>query len=67
MLVHFVAAAFWLTRHSTTHSEGKMLSKWLDAARRRCGGAFPRPEARKQMEEFAERMRARKLKKAKDK
>jgi hypothetical protein len=46
--------------------EGKMLSKWLDAARRRCGGTFPRPEARKQMEEYAEKMRARKLKKAHD-
>lgn len=46
--------------------EGKVLSKWLDAARRRCGGTFPRPEARPQMEQYAERMRARKLKKAKD-
>ena len=48
-------------------NEGKMLSKWLDAARRRCGGTFPRPEARKQMEEYAEKMRQRKLKKARDK
>jgi hypothetical protein len=47
--------------------DGRMLSKWLDAARRRCGGAFPRSEARKQMEEYAEKMRQRKLKMAKDK
>jgi hypothetical protein len=47
--------------------EGKMLAKWLDAARRRCGGAFPRAGARKQMEEYAEKMRQRKLKRARDK
>jgi hypothetical protein len=47
--------------------EGKILSKWLDAARRRCGGTFPRPGARKEMEEYAEKMRQRKLKNARDK
>jgi len=41
--------------------EGKMMSKWLDAARRRIGGAFPKKEARNQMERYAERMRKRKL------
>jgi hypothetical protein len=47
-------------------SEGRVLGKWLDAARRRCGGTFPRPEARKQMMEYAEKMRARKLKMQKE-
>jgi len=41
--------------------EGKMMSKWLDAARRRIGGTFPKKEARLQMERYAERMRKRKL------
>merc|ERR1712070_1167593 len=42
--------------------EGKMMDKWLQAARRRLGGMFPRPEARKSMERYAEKMRQRKLK-----
>ena len=29
-----------------TSSEGRMLSKWLDAARKRLGGTFPRDAAR---------------------
>lgn len=41
--------------------EGRMLSKWLGAARSRLGGSFPRPEARESMERYAEKMRKRKL------
>ena len=39
-----------------------MLSKWLDAARKRLGGTFPRDAARAEMEAYAEKMRRRKLK-----
>ena len=45
-----------------TSSEGRMLSKWLDAARKRLGGTFPRDAARAEMEAYAEKMRRRKLK-----
>merc|ERR1712167_345564 len=45
-----------------TSSEGRMLSKWLDAARKRLGGTFPRDAARDEMEAYAEKMRRRKLK-----
>lgn len=38
--------------------EGRVLSKWLLAARRRLGGAFPRPEAAEHMERYARKMRA---------
>jgi len=48
-------------------NEGKMLNKWLLAARKRIGGVFPRPDARKQMERHAEKMRKRKLQGGKDK
>merc|ERR1712166_1239933 len=41
-----------------TSAEGKVMSKWLNAARRRLGGQFPRPGARAKMREY-------KLKKAK--
>jgi hypothetical protein len=40
-------------------AEGKLLSKWLGAARRRLGGSFPRPQARVEMERYAKRMRDR--------
>ena len=43
-------------------AEGRMLGKWLDAARKRLKGTFPRPEARGEMEKYAEKMRQRKLK-----
>mmetsp|Transcript_751 Transcript_751/g.1598 ORF Transcript_751/g.1598 Transcript_751/m.1598 type:complete len:1761 (+) Transcript_751:28-5310(+) len=46
---------------TSASNEGKMMSKWLTAARKRIGGVFPRPDARKQMERHAERMRKRKL------
>lgn len=39
--------------------EGRVLSKWLLAARRRLGGVFPRPDAQQQMEAYAKRMRKR--------
>ena len=32
--------------------EGRMLGKWLDAARKRLKGHFPRPEARAEMEKY---------------
>merc|ERR1711871_1133091 len=48
-----------------TSAEGKMMSKWLNAARRRLGGVFPRPNARAEMEEYAAKMREYKLRKAK--
>tara|TARA_B110000090_G_C13395498_1_gene451072 strand:- start:637 stop:3744 length:3108 start_codon:yes stop_codon:yes gene_type:complete len=48
-----------------TSAEGKVMSKWLNAARRRLGGTFPRPNARAEMEEYAAKMRAYKLKKDK--
>jgi hypothetical protein len=48
-------------------NEGKMMHKWLGAARKRIGGVFPRPDARKQMERHAEKMRKRKLDGGKDK
>ena len=52
-----------VNRHS---SEGRMMSKWLGAARKKLGGAFPRDDARKQMEKYAQRMRQLKIKKAKE-
>merc|ERR1711871_1900278 len=45
--------------------EGKVMSKWLNAARRRLGGTFPRPNAREEMKIYAKKMREFKLKKAK--
>ena len=48
-----------------TSAEGKVMSKWLNAARRRLGGSFPRPNARAEMEAYAAKMREYKLKKAK--
>ena len=50
-----------------TSAEGRMMSKWLGAARRKLKGEFPRPSARAQMERYAEKMRARKLKGGKKK
>lgn len=43
-----------------------MMSKWLVAARRKLGGAFPRPDARRQMERYAQKLRELKMKKARD-
>merc|ERR1711871_1230248 len=48
-----------------TSAEGKVMSKWLNAARRRLGGVFPRPNARAEMEAYAAKMRDYKLRKAK--
>lgn len=45
--------------------EGRMLSKWLLASRKRLGGIFPREHAQKEMEAYAKRMRARKARKGK--
>ncbi|CAM9426180.1 unnamed protein product, partial [Ectocarpus fasciculatus] len=46
-----------------TSPEGRMMSKWLNAARTKLGGVhlFPKPEAKAQMERYVERMRKRKL------
>jgi len=49
-----------------TAPEGRMMSKWLLAARKKLGGQFPRPEARKQMERYAQKLRQLKMKKAKN-
>ena len=46
--------------------EGRMMSKWLLAARRKIGGQFPRPQARRQMERYAQKLRQLKMKKSKD-
>jgi len=44
--------------------EGRLLQKWLTASRKRLGGEFPRPEARVMMEQYKQRMRDQKIKKA---
>jgi hypothetical protein len=41
--------------------EGKLMAKWLTAARTRLGGVFPRPTARAAMREYTAQMRDRKL------
>mmetsp|Transcript_12959 Transcript_12959/g.27791 ORF Transcript_12959/g.27791 Transcript_12959/m.27791 type:complete len:2710 (-) Transcript_12959:932-9061(-) len=46
---------------SRTSVEGKAVLKWLIAARKRLGGDFPRPDAREQMQEYANRMREAKI------
>jgi hypothetical protein len=50
---------------SRSSIEGRMMSKWLQAARRRLGGMFPREQARGEMEDYAKRMRDKKAAKAK--
>ena len=42
------------------------MSKWLLAARKKLGGSFPRPDARRQMERYAAKLRQAKMKKARD-
>ncbi|KAG2952313.1 hypothetical protein PC117_g2905 [Phytophthora cactorum] len=37
--------------------EGRVLTKWLLAARKRLGGAFPRPEAQEEMERYARKLK----------
>lgn len=49
-----------------TSPEGLMMSKWLLAARKKLGGPFPRPDARRQMERYAQKLRQMKMKKARD-
>jgi hypothetical protein len=49
-----------------TSPEGLMMSKWLLGARKKLGGAFPRPDARRQMERYAQKLRQMKMKKARD-
>jgi len=43
--------------------EGRIMSKWLTAARKLLGGTFPRPEARKVMEDYKRRMHDKALRK----
>ncbi|KAE9224791.1 hypothetical protein PF005_g5786 [Phytophthora fragariae] len=38
-------------------TEGRVLTKWLLAARKRLGGAFPRPEAQEEMERYARKLK----------
>merc|ERR1711871_948409 len=59
---HIIFEPMVVTR---TSAEGKVMSKWLNAARRRLGGIFPRPNARAEMEAYAAKMREYKLRKAK--
>jgi hypothetical protein len=42
-----------------------MMTKWLNAARKKLGGEFPRPHAKREMEKYAEKMRQIKLKRGK--
>jgi hypothetical protein len=49
-----------------TSPEGLMMSKWLLAARKKLGGPFPRPDAKRQMERYAHKLRQAKMKKARD-
>lgn len=48
-----------------TSPEGRMMSKWLLGARKKLGGKFPRPEAKLQMDRYAQKLRNLKMKKAK--
>merc|ERR1711991_125997 len=49
-----------------TSPEGRMMSKWLLAARKKLGGLFPRPDAKRQMDRYAQKLRQAKMKKARD-
>jgi len=49
-----------------TSPEGRMMSKWLVAARKKIGGTFPRPDARKQMDRYAQKLRDLKMKKTRE-
>jgi len=49
-----------------TSAEGRMMSKWLLSARKKLGGMFPRPEAKKQMDKYAQKLRQLKLKKTRE-
>ena len=40
-----------------TTPAGKLMNKWLSAARKRLGGIFPRPEADSQMRDYVKRMK----------
>lgn len=55
-------AAFDPVVVTRTSPEGRMMSKWLVAARKKLGGMFPRPDARKQMEKYAQKLREMKMK-----
>jgi hypothetical protein len=46
---------------SRSSVEGRAMSKWLLAARRRLGGEFPRPGAREHMELYAKKLKEAKL------
>ena len=48
---------------SRTSVVGRVMSKWLVAARSKLGGDFPRPNARAEMERYVEKLRKIKLKK----
>lgn len=51
---------------SRASNEGKMMGKWLAAARKKLGGEFPRSDARKQMDRYVHKLKKLKLKKARD-
>jgi asparagine synthetase B (glutamine-hydrolysing) len=48
---------------SRTSPEGKMMSKWLIAARKKLGGRFPRDDAKKEVDRYAKKMKQLKAKK----
>ncbi|KAF4030711.1 hypothetical protein GN244_ATG17470 [Phytophthora infestans] len=45
---------------------GRVLTKWLLAARKRLGGAFPRPEAQEEMERYARKLKRSRRRAARD-
>jgi hypothetical protein len=49
-----------------TSPEGRMMSKWLLAARKKLGGLFPRPDAKRQMDRYSQKLRDLKMKKARE-
>lgn len=59
-------AAFEPLVVSRSSDVGRMMTKWLNAARRKLGGTFPRNDARKQMDRYAEKLRRLKLRKARE-
>jgi hypothetical protein len=51
---------------TSTSIEGRMMNKWLESARKKLGGNFPRADARRQMEKYASHLRQLKMKKGKE-
>jgi RNase P protein component len=60
--MHYMPDSATSPPYTLTH----VRSKWLVGARKKLGGAFPRPDARRQMEKYAQKLRELKMKKARD-